>query len=59
MSPLYSCKNFKIMNIMREGEEFYIEESSGVLAALLVEIARLNRVSPEDRVEEETGNLQI
>lgn len=47
------------MNIMREGEEFYIEESSGVLAALLVEIARLNRASPEDRVEEETGNLQI
>ena len=45
------------MNIMREGEEFYIEESSGVLAALLVEIARLNRVSPEDRVEEETGKL--
>ena len=34
------------MNIMREGEEFYIEESSGVLAALLVEIARLNRASP-------------
>ena len=45
------------MNIMREGEEFYIEESSGVLAALLVEIARLNRASPEDRVEEETGKL--
>ncbi len=54
-SPSIAAKILKIMNIMREGEEFYIEESSGVLAALLVEIARLNRVSPEDRVEEETG----
>ena len=48
-SPSIAAKILKIMNIMREGEEFYIEESSGVLAALLVEIARLNRVSPEDR----------
>ena len=56
-SPSIAEKILKIMNIMREGEEFYIEESSGVLAALLVEIARLNRASPEDRVEEETGKL--
>lgn len=49
-SPSIAAKILKIMNIMREGEEFYIEESSGVLAALLVEIARLNRASPEDRV---------
>ena len=55
--PSIAAKILKIMNIMREGEEFYIEESSGVLAALLVEIARLNRASPEDRVEEETGKL--
>ena len=42
--PSIAAKILKIMNIMREGEEFYIEESSGVLAALLVEIARLNRI---------------
>ena len=35
-SPSIAAKILKIMNIMREGEEFYIEESSGVLAALLV-----------------------
>ena len=33
-SPSIAAKILKIMNIMREGEEFYIEESSGVLAAL-------------------------
>ena len=33
----------KIMDIMRDGEEFFLEEAKGVLAALLVEIARLNR----------------
>ena len=48
-SPSIAAKILKIMNIMREGEEFYVEEASGVLGALLVEIARLNRASPEDR----------
>lgn len=53
--PSISAKILKIMNIMRDGEEFYLEEAKGVLAALLVEIARLNRPSEEDRVAEETG----
>lgn len=55
--PSISAKILKIMNIMRDGEEFYLEEAKGVLAALLVEIARLNRPSEEDRVAEETGKL--
>ena len=37
---------------MRDGEEFFLEEAKGVLAALLVEIARLNRDSGEDKVAE-------
>ncbi len=55
--PSISAKILKIMNIMRDGEEFYLEEAKGVLAALLVEIARLNRPLEEDRVAEETGKL--
>ena len=55
--PSISAKILKIMNIMRDGEEFYLEEAKGVLAALLVEIARLNRPSEEARVAEETGKL--
>ena len=52
-SPSISAKILKIMNIMRDGEEFYLEEAKGILASLLVEIARLNRRSEEERVEEE------
>lgn len=33
----------KILDIMRNTEEFYLEEAKGVLLALLVEISRLNR----------------
>ena len=40
-SPSISAKILKIMNIMRDGEEFYLEEAKGILASLLVEIARL------------------
>lgn len=36
-------KILKILDIMRYGEEFYLEEAKGVLASLLVEIARINR----------------
>ena len=45
------------MDIMRDGEEFFLEEAKGVLAALLVEIARLNRDSGEDKVAENAGKL--
>lgn len=56
-SPSISAKILKIMNIMRDGEEFYLEEAKGILASLLVEIARLNRRSEEERVEEEKRKL--
>ena len=36
----------RIMDIMRREEEFYIQEASGLLMALLAGIARLNR-TPE------------
>ena len=52
-----SKKIRKIMDIMRDGEEFFLEEAKGVLAALLVEIARLNRDSGEDKVAENAGKL--
>lgn len=55
--PSIVAKILKILNIMRDGEEFYLEEAKGVLSSLLVEIARLNRESEEDRVEEETGKV--
>ena len=52
-----SKKIHKILDIMRDGEEFFLEEAKGVLAALLVEIARLNRDSGEDKVAENAGKL--
>ena len=47
-----SAKILKIMDTMREGEEFYLEEAKGILASLLAEIARLNRNTEEKAVEE-------
>ncbi len=35
-----AAKIFKMMDIMRNGEEFYLEEAKGILASLLAEIAR-------------------
>lgn len=52
-----AAKILKILNIMRDGEEFYLEEAEGILGALLVEIARKNRGSEEERVSEEKGKL--
>lgn len=56
-SPSIAAKILKIMDIMRYGEEFYLEEAEGILASLLVEIARSNRNEGEDRVEEEKGKI--
>ncbi len=42
-SPSIAAKVLEILNIMRNGEEFYLEEAKGVLGALLAEIARMNR----------------
>lgn len=50
-------KILKILDIMRDGEEFYLEEAKGVLASLLVEIARINRDSGEERCSEGRGKV--
>ena len=50
-------KILKILDIMRNGEEFYLEEAKGILASLLVEIARINRDSGEERYSEGRGKI--
>ena len=52
-----ASKILKIMDIMRNGEEFYLEEAKGILASLLAEIARMNRNEAEERVPEEKGKI--
>lgn len=52
-----AAKILKIMDIMRNGEEFYLEEAKGILASLLAEIARMNRNEAEERVPEEKGKI--
>ena len=52
-----AAKILKIMDIMRNGEEFYLEEAKGILAALLAEIARDNRNEEEEKVAEEKGKV--
>lgn len=52
-----AAKILKIMDVMRNGEEFYLEEAKGILAALLAEIARKNRKEEEERVFEEKGKI--
>ena len=47
-----SDKILKLLDIMRGGEEFYLEEAKGILLALLAEVARLNRSSQEENIEE-------
>ena len=37
---------------MRASDEFYLEEAKGVLLALLAEVARMNRSSEEENIEE-------
>lgn len=55
--PGLAAKILKIMDIMRHLEEFYLEEAKGILAAFLAEVARLNRKSEEEPVQEEKGKL--
>ena len=47
-----------ILDIMRNTEELYIEEAKGILAALLVAVARENR-NGEPEVEEMEGRMTI
>ena len=55
--PSMAAKILEIMNIMRNGEEFYLEEAKGILASLLAEIARDNRNVEEEKVMEEKGKI--
>lgn len=48
----------QILDIMRGTEEFYIDEAKGILAALLVNIARENNLG-EMKQEEMTGKMTI
>ena len=48
----------QIMEIMRKKKELYLEEVKGVILALLVEIARWNKVENDDR-EGQGGNCSI
>lgn len=52
-----AAKILKIMDIMRGGEEFYLEEARGILASLLTEVARLNRNAEEEKILEEKGKI--
>ena len=51
-SKSLSNKIIKILEIMRASDEFYLEEAKGVLLALLAEVARMNRSSEEENIEE-------
>lgn len=55
--PVMAKKIQGIMEIMRHTEEFYMEEAKGVLASLLVEIARMNVNPEEESVETEEGKI--
>ena len=52
-----AAKILKIMDIMRNGEEFYLEEAKGILAAFLAEVARENRNEEEEKISEEKGKI--
>ena len=50
----------RIMDIMRREEEFYIQEASGLLMALLAGIARLNRTPEQEMLyEEQSRSMRI
>ena len=51
-----SNKIIKILEIMRASDEFYLEEANGILLALLAEVARMNRSSAEENIEEKGKN---
>lgn len=55
--PKAAQKILEIMDIMRNTDEFYLEEAKGVLAALFAEIARINRTDDEEQVDAEKGRI--
>jgi len=55
--PGIAKKILKIIEIMRKAEEFYLEEAKGVLGSLLVEVARMNRMSDEEEMDVDRGKI--
>jgi len=50
--PEMAGKIQMIIEVMRNCEEFYLEEAKGLVQALLLEIARMNRGTEDDRIED-------
>jgi len=50
--PEMAPKIRMIMELMRNCDEFYLEEAEGLLQALLLNIARMNRGVDEERIED-------
>lgn len=55
--PKMAAKILEVMDIMRESQEFHVEEARGVLAALLAEIARVNCVEGEAKMDENSQRV--
>lgn len=55
--PGIAKKILKIIEIMRKAEAFYLEEAKGVLGSLLVEVARMNRMSDEEEMDVDRGKI--
>ena len=55
--PGIAKKILKIIEIMRKAEEFFLEEAKGVLGSLLVEVARMNRMSDEEEMDVDRGKI--
>lgn len=55
--PEISDKILKVLNIMRESKEFYMEEAKGILMSLLVSIARENRVNMQEMARQSNGEM--
>lgn len=53
--PKEAAKIKEILNIMRKGDEFYLEEAKALLGCLLLEITRLNYTNKETRADAEQG----
>ena len=52
-----AAKIKEILNIMRKGDEFYLEEAKALLGCLLLEITRLNYTNKETRADAEQGRI--
>lgn len=55
--PEMAAKILSVINIVRKSEEFYIEEARGILTALLAEIARVNCIEGEEKLDENSQRM--